>query len=104
MSSKNAKQSAKMICNYLKTQPGRYSPDPKLVQKALHLSDDEFTSGLAYCIEKKIIMLDKTEAPAPAATAPRSSSVFSESVSKIFSEDFDEDEVKGTAEVAAVSA
>ncbi len=97
MSYKSPKESAKMICNYLKKQPGRYAPDPKMVQKALNLSEAEFKSGLDYCVERKIIVLEK-----PEPVAPRSSP-FTAPVTKIFTDDFDEDEVKGTAEVAAIT-
>jgi hypothetical protein len=108
-----AKHYAKLICHYMKTLPDKYADDPQDVQDALGLSDAEFKAGLNYCVERKIITLDKPlasapVAPAPAATAaaapkPATTSAF------IMDDDETEDEtigdkasVFGTSEIAAV--
>lgn len=58
---KPAKHYARMIVDYLKEMPDGYADEPQDVQDALGLTDAEFKLGLDWCIERKIIALDKAE-------------------------------------------
>lgn len=78
---KTARQYARMICDYLKGLPDKYADDPKSVQQALGLSDADFKAAVDWCVERKIIVIEKTTAE-PLPVRPQLS----------------------TAEVAAVSA
>jgi hypothetical protein len=64
-----AKHYAKQICMFLKKMPGKYADDPKDVQDALGLSDEEFKLGLDWCIERKIIELNKDDDKEPEASS-----------------------------------
>jgi hypothetical protein len=92
------KHYAKLICHYMKTLPDKYADDPQDVQDALGLSDAEFKAGLNYCVERKIITLDKPLAaapaptPAPAATAAPKPSPF------VMDDDETEDDTVGDRE------
>ncbi len=86
------KHYAKLICHYMKTLPDKYADDPQNVQDALGLSDAEFKAGLNYCVERKIITLDKPLASAPAASAAPKPSPF------VMDDDENEDDTVGDRE------
>jgi hypothetical protein len=65
---KGPKQFARMIRDYLKNLPEQYADDPKSVQEALALSDDDFKLGLDLLLERKIIVLDKIPEPPKVST------------------------------------
>jgi hypothetical protein len=90
------KHYAKLICHYMKTLPDKYADDPQDVQDALGLSDAEFKAGLNYCVERKIITLDKPLAAAPAPTPAAASA--SPKPSPFVMDDETEDETVGDRE------
>jgi hypothetical protein len=92
------KHYAKLICHYMKTLPDKYADDPQDVQDALGLSDAEFKAGLNYCVERKIITLDKPLAavPAPASTPAAASAL--PKPSPFVMDDETEDETVGDRE------
>ncbi len=115
------KKYARMICDHLKALPDKFAEDPKSVQKALGLSDDQFKKGLDLCVAKKIIVLESApvkaveKAPAvkPADKAPEknAASPFGDSwddfTGSVFKADDGEEygsKKKTTAEVPAVAA
>lgn len=49
---------ARLICNYLKSQPDFYANDPAMVQDALGLSDETFKLGVDWCVKRGIIVMD----------------------------------------------
>lgn len=73
--SESPKKYARMIRDHLKALPSKQADDPKSVQQALGLSDEQFKKGLDLCIAKKIIVLEKA-ADKPTSTSPFSSADF----------------------------
>ncbi|MEO8609833.1 MAG: hypothetical protein ABI690_18215 [Chloroflexota bacterium] len=92
------KHYAKLICHYMKTLPDKFADDPQDVQDALGLSDAEFKAGLDWCVEHKLITLDKPVAPAVATPAPVAATVSAPASPSPFINDGDEDETVGARE------
>jgi hypothetical protein len=92
------KHYAKLICHYMKTLPDKFADDPQDVQDALGLSDAEFKAGLNYCVERKIITLDKPLAatPAPASTPAAAPASPKPASTAAFIMDDNEDETVGS--------
>ena len=49
---------ARMICDHMKNLPDFYAPSLEEVKQALGISDPAFMSGLNWCIERKIIVME----------------------------------------------
>ncbi|MBL8154704.1 MAG: hypothetical protein JNM70_11020 [Anaerolineae bacterium] len=62
----DARYYARLICDYLKQQPGCYVDDPAEVREALGISKESFQRGLDWCLKRKIIVLEMTSPPPPA--------------------------------------
>ena len=56
---------ARLICEHMKRMPDFYAPSLQDVKDALGISDAAFMSGLNWCIERKIIVMEaKVKTPA----------------------------------------